>query len=82
MLSSVVFLVAALENLGFGSFKAEAQAALQQTKAFAAKKRKASTKLENLGIPEEELFRQQQELFAKVSWYCDGIWSFHGNCLF
>ena len=62
----IIFHVAALENLGFGSYKAEAQAVLQQTKAFALKKRKASTKLENLGIPEEELFRQQQELFAKV----------------
>ena len=62
----MIFHVAALENLGFGSYKAEAQAVLQQTKAFALKKRKASTKLENLGIPEEELFRQQQELFAKV----------------
>uniref|UniRef100_A0A3Q3D7F2 Protein Dr1 n=1 Tax=Hippocampus comes TaxID=109280 RepID=A0A3Q3D7F2_HIPCM len=29
--------------------------------------RKASSRLENLGIPEEELLRQQQELFAKVS---------------
>ncbi|KAI0222820.1 hypothetical protein LSAT2_025913 [Lamellibrachia satsuma] len=56
----------ALENLGFGSYTADARAVLQQTKATAAKKRKASTKLENLGIPEEELFRLQQELFAKA----------------
>lgn len=39
---------------------------VQEAKAVAAKKRRASTKLENLGIPEEELLRQQQELFAKV----------------
>ena len=32
----------------------------------AAKKRRQSTRLENLGIPEEELLRQQQELFAKA----------------
>lgn len=37
-----------------------------EAKAVAAKKRRQSTKLENLGIPEEELLRQQQELFAKV----------------
>jgi hypothetical protein len=35
-------------------------------KAVAAKRRRQSTRLENLGIPEEELLRQQQELFAKV----------------
>ena len=57
----------ALDTLGFGSYKQEAQAVLQEAKAVAAKKRRASTKLENLGIPEEELLRQQQELFAKVS---------------
>lgn len=33
---------------------------------MALKRRKASSRLENLGIPEEELLRQQQELFAKV----------------
>ena len=35
-------------------------------KESAAKRRRQSTRLENLGIPEEELLRQQQELFAKV----------------
>ena len=30
------------------------------------KRRRQSTRLENLGIPEEELLRQQQELFAKA----------------
>ena len=39
---------------------------LQEAKAVAAKKRRGSTRLENLGIPEEELLRQQQELFEKV----------------
>ena len=62
-----VMICVALDTLGFGSYKQEAQAVLQEAKAVAAKKRRASTKLENLGIPEEELLRQQQELFAKVS---------------
>ena len=61
---------AALDSLGFGSYKEEARAVLQEAKAVAAKKRRQSTKLENLGIPEEELLRQQQELFAKVSQCC------------
>lgn len=39
---------------------------LQECKTVALKRRKASSRLENLGIPEEELLRQQQELFAKV----------------
>jgi len=58
--------LAALDNLGFGSYKEEAHAVLQEAKALAAKKRRQSTKLENLGIPEEELLRQQQELFARA----------------
>ena len=59
-------LFAALDSLGFGSYREEAEAVLQEAKAVAAKKRRASSKLENLGIPEEELLRQQQALFAKV----------------
>ena len=58
--------LSALDSLGFSQYKAEARAVLVEAKAVAAKKRRASTKLENLGIPEEELLRQQQELFAKV----------------
>ena len=56
----------ALGTLGFGDHKEEAKAVLQEAKAVAAKKRWGSTRLENLGIPEEELLRQQQELFEKV----------------
>lgn len=33
---------------------------------FKGKRRRQSTRLEHLGIPEEELLRQQQELFAKA----------------
>jgi len=59
-------ILTALDNLGFSCYKDEAQTVLQEAKAIAAKKRRASTKLEHLGIPEEELLRQQQELFAKA----------------
>ena len=58
--------VQALDSLGFGSYKEEARAVLQEAKAVATSKRQKRCKLENLGIPEEELLRQQQELFAKV----------------
>lgn len=56
----------ALDRLGFGDYQAEAEAVLKDCKAVAAKRRRQSTRLENLGIPEEELWRQQQELFAKA----------------
>uniref|UniRef100_A0A0B7BWH4 Protein Dr1 n=1 Tax=Arion vulgaris TaxID=1028688 RepID=A0A0B7BWH4_9EUPU len=59
-------IVASLENLGFGAYKNEAKAVLKEAKAVAAKKRRGSSRLENLGIPEEELLRQQQELFEKA----------------
>ncbi|BFZ05615.1 hypothetical protein BsWGS_08654 [Bradybaena similaris] len=59
-------IVSALENLGFGAYKNEAKAVLKEAKAVAAKKRRGSSRLENLGIPEEELLRQQQELFEKA----------------
>ncbi|XP_044578353.1 protein Dr1 [Cotesia glomerata] len=56
----------ALEKLGFGDYVGEAESVLRDCKAVAAKRRRQSTRLENLGIPEEELLRQQQELFAKA----------------
>lgn len=65
ILSSNNFFLA-LDRLGFGDYRAEAEAVLRDCKAVAAKRRRQSTRLENLGIPEEELLRQQQELFAKV----------------
>ena len=39
---------------------------MTECKETAAKRRRQSNKLENLGIPEEELLRQQQELFARA----------------
>ncbi|XP_050728588.1 protein Dr1-like isoform X3 [Eriocheir sinensis] len=59
-------ILASLDRLGFGDYRADAEAVLKDCKALAAKKRRKSTRLENLGIPEEELLRQQQELFAKA----------------
>lgn len=56
-----------MKGLGFGSYQEEVKEVIKEAKAVAAKKRRKNTKLENLGIPEEELLRQQQELFAKVS---------------
>ena len=62
----IIFLCAALVKLGFEDYVTEAETVLRDCKALAAKKRRKSSRLENLGIPEEDLLRQQQELFAKV----------------
>lgn len=51
---------------GFKDYKKDAEAVLNDCKQVAAKRRRKNTRLENLGIPEEELLRQQQELFAKA----------------
>ncbi|XP_048377965.1 protein Dr1-like [Stegostoma tigrinum] len=56
----------ALESLGFGSYITEVKEVLRECKTVALERRKANARLENLGIPEEELLRQQQELFAKA----------------
>merc|ERR1719186_664675 len=67
MLSAEHVLVA-LEKLGFEDFRKDAEEVLTECKETktAAKRKKKSTRLENLGIPEEELLRQQQELFNKA----------------
>lgn len=59
-------IVAALDSLGFSDYKVEAEAVLKDCKQVAKQRRRGSTRLENLGIPEEELLRQQQELFAQA----------------
>lgn len=51
---------------GFKDYKKEAEAVLNDCKQVAAKRRRKNTRLEALGIPEEELLRQQQELIAKA----------------
>nr|CAD7411974.1 unnamed protein product [Timema poppensis] len=61
-----LYSIHALDRLGFSDYRADAEAVLVDCKAVAAKRRRQSTRLENLGIPEEELLRQQQELFAKA----------------
>lgn len=53
----------ALDKLGFGEYKEQAESVVMDCKR---KRRRQSTRLEHLGIPEEELLRQQQELFAKA----------------
>ena len=59
-------LFAALKALGFSSYVEECRGVLTECKHVAMKRRRGSSRLENLGIPEEELLRQQQELFAQV----------------
>jgi hypothetical protein len=57
---------AALDRLGFNDFRKPAEEVMEDCKQVAAKRRKQSTRLEHSGIPEEELLRLQQELFAKA----------------
>nr|CAG4641392.1 EOG090X0LUS [Eulimnadia texana] len=59
-------ILSAMDRLGFTDYRTDAEAVLKDCKAVAAKRRRKSTRLENLGIPEEELLRQQQELFARA----------------
>lgn len=56
----------ALEALGLDMFKDEQICELQERHLEAHKKRRQSSKLENLGIPEEELLRKQEELFRSA----------------
>ena len=55
-----------LNKLGFSDFTRDALNVLNDCKLAAAKRRRQSTRLENLGISEEELFRQQQELMRQA----------------
>jgi len=55
-----------LHKLGFPDFVKDAEEVLSECKETAAKKRRQSTRLENLGTPLEELLRQQQELIAEA----------------
>jgi len=63
---SAEHILEALDKLGFNDFKRDAVNVLNDCKQAAAKRRRQSTRLENLGIAEEELLRQQQELFAQA----------------
>lgn len=56
--SFLTIFISALDKLGFTDYRTDAEAVLKDCKAVAAKRRRQSTRLENLGIPEEELLRQ------------------------
>lgn len=58
--------LSALDKSGFSDYQQEAIAVYRDCKEVAAKRRRGSMRLENLGISEEELLRQQQELFARA----------------
>ena len=60
---SAEHVLTALDNLGFSTYKTEAESVVNDCKR---KRRRQSTRLEHLGIPEEELLKQQQALFAKA----------------
>jgi len=60
---SAEHVIEALDRLGFSAYRTEAESAASDCKG---KRRRQSTRLEHLGIPEEELLRQQQELFARA----------------
>uniref|UniRef100_A0A8C4Q284 Protein Dr1 n=2 Tax=Eptatretus burgeri TaxID=7764 RepID=A0A8C4Q284_EPTBU len=55
-----------LESLGLGTYVPEMRSTLAEYNALALQRRQASHRLEHLGIPEEELLRQQQELFTQA----------------
>merc|ERR1739838_148167 len=56
----------AMDKVGFADYRQEAIAVYRDCKEVTAKRRRGSMRLENLGISEEELLRQQQELFARA----------------
>jgi len=58
--------LSALDKSGFAEYRQDAIAVLRDCKEVTAKRRRGSMRLENLGISEEELLRQQQELFARA----------------
>eukprot|EP00128_Syssomonas_multiformis_P007087 Colp12_sorted_trinity150504_noHs@12409 len=56
----------ALKTLGFEDYIEECKDVLKEHNAETQKRQKASTKLEKLGIPEEQLLQEQMELFAEA----------------
>ncbi|KFD59619.1 hypothetical protein M514_28205 [Trichuris suis] len=57
--------------MGFGSDYIDAgRSVLDKCNEEASRRlKRQSTRLEKCGIPEDELLRTQQELFAKVTWF-------------
>jgi histone H3/H4 len=56
----------ALDNLGFGEYKQDCVEVMKQMQEEVDKRKKLRNKLEKPGIPEEELLRQQNLLFAEA----------------
>ena len=56
----------ALNSLGYSDFVKDAESVLQECRHVDAEKKRKLPKLKDLGIPEEELLRMQQELFAQA----------------
>ncbi|KAG5683713.1 hypothetical protein PVAND_012978 [Polypedilum vanderplanki] len=63
---SAEHILEALNKLGFSDFTKDALNVMNDCKLAAAKRRRQSTRLENLGISEEELYQQQQELIRQA----------------
>jgi len=58
--------VKALQDLGFPEFVGEVQALVQEHKEHLKTRERKQSKLEMSGLTEEELLRQQEELFGKA----------------
>ena len=58
--------LSALDNLGFGEYKQDCIEVMKQMQEEVDKRKKLRHKLEKPGIPEEELLRQQNLLFAEA----------------
>lgn len=58
---------AALEELGFGDYAPELQKVAQEFKTQTAGRERRQDKIANSGMTEEELIRQQQELFRSAT---------------
>ncbi|CAF0809049.1 unnamed protein product [Brachionus calyciflorus] len=56
----------ALDNLGFSEYKEDCVDVMKQMQEEVDKRKKLRNKLDKPGIPEEELLRQQNQLFAEA----------------
>jgi len=58
-------IISALKRLGFETFVSEVEDVLKDHKQLQKDREKKTSKLEQSGLSEEELLRQQEELFAQ-----------------
>ena len=58
--------LSALDNLGFSEYKEDCIEVMKQMQQEVDKRKKLRHKLDKPGIPEEELLRQQNQLFAEA----------------